>query len=109
MSRAKPGPTILHVTTPVQSGQLHVTTAGLATRFGMKKSWSNELLAKARKLRSEGRDAEADAICPPWVTIGKRIFFKVAEIEAWVARHEVPFGTVSYGGDHPSNRRAEKK
>lgn len=74
--------------------------------FGMKKSWANELLARAREAKSRGLDS--DAICPPWYTLGKRIFFKLSEIEAWVARQAVPFGTVSYGGDHPSNRRAEK-
>ena len=106
MKPAQPRTEVVRVVEPTPPGQLYVTPAGLATMFGRKKSWANGLLAEARKARSQGRDS--DALCPPWRVINKCLYFKVSDVLAWAERGEL-YGTASYSGDHPSNRRAERE
>jgi hypothetical protein len=66
------------------------------------KAWIRRLRGEDQRRLREGKPIEG----PRWVTIDRSVFYKVSDLEEWVARRATPLGKVPFHGNHPSNRRA---
>jgi len=106
MKPAESKPEVVSVTAP--SGTLRpllVTDLNAAKVLGRSKSWIRRLrMGDQRRLR-EGKPIQG----PPWIVIERSVFYRLVDLEEWVARRATPLGTVPFDGNHPGNHRAERE
>ena len=62
-------------------------------------SWIRQARSEDVKAAREGREPSG----PRWITIGASVFYRLADLEAWISSHAVERGVVAF-----SNRGAAK-
>jgi len=64
-------------------------------------SWIRQARAEDVKAQREGREPAG----PKWITIGASVFYRLADLEAWIAGHAVERGQIQFsnrgGGTRP--------
>ncbi len=106
MKPAESKPEVVSVAAP--SGTLRpllLKDADAARLFGRGKSWIRALRGADMKRVRKGEPIQG----PRWCTLNRSVFYKLSDLEEWVAQQATPLGVVPFGGDHPSNRRAERE
>src|SRR5216684_4423839 len=84
---------------------LLLTDANAAAMLGRSKAWIRRLRGEDQRRLREGKQIQG----PRWVVIGRGVFYRLQDLEEYIARRATPLGVVPFGGDHPSNRRAERE
>jgi len=55
-------------------------------------SWIRALRAADTQARREGRPSSG----PPWIVIGRSVFYKLTDLDIWIDSHAVPYGQVQF-------------
>src|SRR2546427_262263 len=55
-------------------------------------SWIRALRAADTLARRQGRTPSG----PPWIVIGRSVFYKLTDLDAWIDSNAVPYGQVQF-------------
>ncbi|HKC61063.1 MAG TPA: hypothetical protein VKB92_13340 [Myxococcales bacterium] len=84
---------------------LLLTDANAAAMLGRSKAWIRRLRGEDQRRLRNGQPIKG----PRWSVIERSVFYKLSDLEDWVARRATPLGTIPFTGNHPSRRRTERE